>query len=140
MRLVRNRTFGARAIVPALLLIALTVVAQAAAQGRPATVTDSGVQAGRKVFLGVGQCARCHGSEGQGTDDGVPLISGTWKLGDGSYPWLMHIIRHAGVSARGRDGDPQAMRGPTLLAPEEVKAVACYVWSISRGRAPRPKS
>jgi mono/diheme cytochrome c family protein len=140
MRFIRNRIPSARGIVPALLLSALALVAQAAAQERPATVPDSQIQAGRKVFLGVGQCSRCHGSEGQGTDDGAPLISGTWKLGDGSYRWLTHIISHAGVSARGRDGDPQAMRGPALLAPEELRAVACYVWSISRGRAPRPKS
>lgn len=116
-------------------LASLALPSRAEGQGQPA-MSDSLIQAGRKVYIGLGQCARCHGDQGQGTEEGVPLVSGSWKLGDGSYDWLVHVIRHAGVSARGRDGERQAMRGPALLFPDEIRAVASYVWSISRGRGP----
>ena len=77
----------------------------------------------------------CHGVRGEGTAEAEPLISGVWKLGNGSYDWLAHVTRHSGIAARGRDGDPLPMRGPTLLSADEVTAVAAYVWTISRGRA-----
>jgi mono/diheme cytochrome c family protein len=107
------------------------------AQARPAGVTDSMLTFGREIYLGTGQCARCHGEQGEGTAEGEPLRAGTWKLGSGDYEWLTSIIRHSGVAARGRDGDPLAMRGPTLLSPDEIRAVAAYVWSISRDRVPK---
>jgi hypothetical protein len=59
-------------------------------------------------------------------------------LGDGGFPWLLHMTRHAGWGARGRDGDPRPMRGPGVLDSAEVRRVAGYVFSISRQK-PQPK-
>lgn len=105
------------------------------AQARPPAVTDAAIGRGKTLYAGKGDCARCHGGKGEGTPEGVSLTSERWKLGPGSYEWLQHVIRHSGIAARGRDGDPQPMRGPTLLTPAEINDVAAYVWSISRKKA-----
>jgi mono/diheme cytochrome c family protein len=106
--------------------------AGAAAQERPAGVTDTAVARGQQLYAGKGNCATCHGTVGEGTEEGSSLTTGKWELGDGSYAWLQRVIRHSGIGARGRDGDPMPMRGPTLLSPEEIADVAAYVWTISR--------
>ena len=125
-------------VIGACALLGLAGAGGAAAQDHPAGVTDSTIAAGQEVYAGRGQCVKCHGDEGQGTAEATALDSGQWKLTDGSYEGLLLVIRHSGISAAGRDGDPLPMRGPTLLQPGEVRAVAAYVWSISRARAPKP--
>lgn len=119
------------------LTLALTVAACHAAQvspGPPPGATEQEVMAGRDLYHGLGGCATCHGDAGVGTAEGPELVGGTWQLGDGSLPWLEHMTRHGGLGARSRDDDPQAMRGPTALDSAQVRRVAIYVWSISRGR------
>jgi mono/diheme cytochrome c family protein len=123
-----------------LLLVTFAATGSAAAQGapRPAGVTKAKIRSGGSIYHGVGNCAGCHGQKGEGTPDGTTLIKGQWRLGDGSYEWLVHITRHAGIGARGRSGDPAPMRGPTQLDSVQVDAVAAYVWSISRAMKPGP--
>ena len=104
----------------------------------PAGIDSASIAAGRQLYGGRGACATCHGERGEGTPDGPSLIAEPWTLGDGSFQWLQHITRHAGWGARGRDGEPQRMRGPTVLDSAEVRRVAAYVFSISRAK-PRPK-
>jgi mono/diheme cytochrome c family protein len=116
-------------------MLCLAVAEGASGQARPLGITDSTIARGRRLYDGKGACAKCHGDRGQGTPEGVSLTSGPWKLGSGSYEWICHIVRHSGIGARGRDGDPMPMRGPTLLSPDEVNTVAGYVWSISRAKA-----
>jgi mono/diheme cytochrome c family protein len=128
-----------RAISLAIMALALGPgSAQAQADSLPPDVTPALVRAGAEIYAGQGHCARCHGERGQGTEEGPPLTAGQWKLGSGDYDWLIHITRHSGIAAWGRDGDPVPMRGPTLLSDEEVRAVAAYVWTISRDRRPGP--
>lgn len=127
-----------RLMICALLLASLVAAAPADAQAtpRPDGVTDARIGAGDTIYHGVGNCAGCHGLKGEGTPDGATLITGQWKLGDGSYEWLIHITRHAGIGARGPAGDPAPMRGPTQLDAGQVEAVAAYIWSISRAMKP----
>lgn len=94
------------------------------------------VAAGRELYQGRGGCVPCHGDRAEGTPDGPSLIAGPWKLGDGSLPWLLHIVRHAGWGTRNREGDPRPMRGPTVLDSAGVRQVAEYVFSISRRKPP----
>ena len=109
--------------------------------GLPPGVTAADTAAGHELFHGVGGCSGCHGASGVGTPDGPPLVEGRWKLGDGSYEWLVHMTRHGGLGMRDRGGDPASMRGPTALDSLRVRQVAGYVWAISRGRRePRPAS
>ncbi|HEU5303930.1 MAG TPA: cytochrome c [Gemmatimonadales bacterium] len=119
------------------LLIGTGPVAAQDTAPAPAGVDSASIAAGRLLYQGRGQCVGCHGERGQGTADGPSLIGGPWTLGDGSFPWLLHLTRHAGWGARSREGDPQPMRGPTVLDSAEVRRVAAYVFSISR-RKDRP--
>lgn len=104
----------------------------------PARVDSASIAAGRLLYQGRGGCVPCHGEHAEGTSDGPSLIAGPWMLGDGSFPWLLHITRHAGWGTRSREGDPRPMRGPTVLDSAEVRWVAAYVFSISR-RKPQSK-
>jgi mono/diheme cytochrome c family protein len=100
----------------------------------PSGVTVEQVRLGFDLYHGKGACGTCHGELGVGAPDGPPLVVGQWKLGPGTMEWLAHMTRHAGWGATSRHGEPQPMRGPTVLDSAEVRAVASYVWSISRGR------
>ncbi len=104
------------------------------AAGLPPGVTAADTAAGNGLFHGVGGCNDCHGETGVGAGDGPALVDGKWKLGDGSYEWLVHMTRHGGLGVRDRGGDPKAMRGPTMLDSVQVRQVAGYVWAISRAR------
>lgn len=104
----------------------------------PAAVDSASIAAGRLLFEGRGGCVPCHGEQGEGTPEGPSLIAEPWTLGDGSFPWLLHITRHAGWGTQSREGDPRPMRGPTVLDSAEVRRVAAYVFSISRLK-PQPK-
>lgn len=118
----------------ALLATLVTGPLRAQEIARPEGVTPERVVEGLRLYHTKGACAGCHGDLALGTVDGPLLVSGRWKLGPGNYEWLVHMTRHAGWGATARAGDPQPMRGPTVLDPAEVNAVAAYVWSVSRGR------
>lgn len=115
--------------------LAATAPIQAQQPGTP-QFSKATIAAGESLYYGAGGCAECHGPNGAGTPDGPSLSAEPWTLGDGSFEWLLHITRHAGWGARGRDGEPQRMRGPTALDSMQVRRVAAYVYSISRAKAP----
>lgn len=102
----------------------------------PTGVTVADTATGNALFHGTGGCSNCHGDAGVGGDEGPELRGGRWKLGDGSYDWLVHITRHGGYGIRDRGGEPMPMRGPTVLDSVQVRQVAAYVWTISRERQP----
>jgi mono/diheme cytochrome c family protein len=106
----------------------------------PSHVSEASIAAGRDLFQGSAACSTCHGERGAGTPDGPTLVSGSWRLGDGSYDWLVHMTQHAGWGAPARGDDPRPMRGPTGLDATQVSQVAAYVWFISRQKAPARKS
>ena len=127
----------------ALLALALvTLMAGCAGQsqsGEPTgapTISVADTAIGNQLFHGLGDCNDCHGDGGVGTPEGPPLVSGTWKLGDGSYEWLLRMTPHAGWGVRERGGDPRPMRGPGVLDSVQVDQVTRYVWTISRDRRP----
>lgn len=124
---------GRGAVFMATLMFAAPLAAQEVT--RPEEITVERVEQGLRLYHTKGACTVCHGELGIGTPDGPELVAGQWKLGPGTYEWLRHITRHAGWGATSREGDPQPMRGPTVLDSAEVSAVAAYLWSISRGRA-----
>jgi cbb3-type cytochrome c oxidase subunit III len=110
--------------------------AQEPAQARPPEVTDSLIERGRKVFAGSARCAACHGTQGEGTEAGPSLVDGEWLHGDGGYAQIVQVVRH-GVSRRESEtGRPMPMRGLVPLGEAGLRAVAAYVWSLSRQRDP----
>ncbi len=135
MRHSNNRL--ATAMAPWLMLgLGLLISSPASSQevAAPAGVTTESVRTGFDLYHGKGACDQCHGELALGTPDGPALVTGRWKLGPGTVEWLAHITRHAGWGATSRGGDPLPMRGPTVLDTAEIRAVATYVWSVSRGR------
>lgn len=103
----------------------------------PDGVTAEMVAEGRRLFQG-GACVRCHGQSGGGGENGPSLRSGPWLHIRGSYPELTRIIT-TGVSAQARK-DPSRRfpmnprGGPMNLTDDQVRAVAAYVYTISRNK------
>ena len=98
----------------------------------PPGATREMVALGNRVFHGEiagAACAGCHGSSGQGSPVGPSLSSKKWLWSDGSF---------AGITKTIADGVPEpkdyrsAMppMGGTQLTPDQLSAVAAYVWSL----------
>ena len=86
---------------------------------------------GDRVFHGEaanGQCSNCHAADGKGTPNGNDLTAGMFIWSDGSVKELKRTILHNMAVAPGMDGD---------LKPEDVDAVAAYVWAISHQSQPQ---
>jgi mono/diheme cytochrome c family protein len=91
----------------------------------PSGFTREHVVHGDRVFHGEaanGQCSVCHGIDGKGTPNGNDLTAGMFVWSDGSVKELKRTILHNMAVAPGMDGD---------LKPDDVDAVAAYVWAIS---------
>ena len=84
---------------------AVELPAQEATQ-LPRGVTAADTAAGDSLFHTLGGCYSCHGAGGVGADTGPGFQEGRWKLGDGSYEWLVHITRHGGYGIRNRGDEP----------------------------------
>ncbi len=130
-----------RAVAPAVCLASLALFGPLACRATKDSARDDlspdRLAQGQALFTGAGGCAECHGPDGAGATDGPSLTTGPWSLGDGSLDWLIHMTQHGGWGSTGRDGDPQRMRGPTVLDSAQVRLVAGYVFSISRGKTPK---
>ena len=103
----------------------------AGAQELPDGVTPAMVEAGESIYTGVGACMTCHGPEGAGTPIGPVLSDGEWLHGDGSYDFLVEIIND-GVMQPTQFGVPMLPRGGTQISDDDVRALAAYVWTLSR--------
>ena len=98
----------------------------------PPGATHEMVALGRKVYFGqVGgaACTACHGDDAHGSTLGPNLTDKKWLWSNGSYAGIARTIRN-GVQR------PKKYRSPMppirdQLTPDQIKAVAAYVWSIS---------
>jgi len=91
-----------------------------------------------RVFHGLeggAACAGCHGSNGQGTPVGPNLTGKKFLWSDGSYAGIKKTVTE-GVSEPKEFRSAMPPMGGTELTPDQLSAVAAYVWSLSR-RAPR---
>lgn len=120
------------ALLAALLVLAALPEA-VAAQELPPGVTAETVERGRQLYLGDGFCHTCHGRDGRGLPDlGAGLTGGDWSYSDGSLEGLAEVIREGVLAETSSTGIPMPPRGGARLSPEEVRALAAYVWSLSR--------
>ena len=81
---------------------------------------------GDRVFHGEaagGRCSSCHGWDARGTPIGNDLTTGMYIWADGSVNGIKRVLKHNMSIAPGMDGD---------LKPEDVEAVAVYVWALGR--------
>lgn len=110
-----------------------SAAAAAGSQELPEGVTGAMVMEGERLFGGTGFCYTCHGAEGRGIPQlGADLTDGEWVHTDGSYEELVRLIRVGISSEDSRVGVPMPPRGGGRLSDDQVRAVAAYVWALSR--------
>lgn len=90
---------------------------------------------GDSVFhgqAGGGTCYACHGQDAKGSGVGPNLTDGEWLNTDGSLEGITKVVQ-TGVPTPKKAPAPMPPMGGASLTPEQVRAVAAYVYSLSRG-------
>jgi mono/diheme cytochrome c family protein len=89
------------------------------------------VERGKQVFTGPGMCFACHGTAARG-GAGPNLTDTVWIHSRGEFEKIVATIT-AGVSSReSRSGMMMPPRGGSAISDADLRAVAAYVWSLSR--------
>lgn len=99
-----------------------------------AQITPQLIALGDSIFQGKvagGTCQTCHGAGAKGTMLAPDLTDNQWHNGDGSYQFIVNTITN-GVLKPMKYPGPMPPKGGAPLTPEQVKAVAAYVYSLSR--------
>jgi glucose/arabinose dehydrogenase/mono/diheme cytochrome c family protein len=99
----------------------------------PRGATRDMLALGDRIFhgeVGDAACTGCHGASGAGTPLGPDLTDTKWLWSDGSYGGITQTIT-VGVSQPKEYRSPMPPMGGAQLAPEQVSAVAAYVWGLS---------
>jgi len=107
--------------------------AGAAALPVPQGATREMVALGQRIYrgqVGGAACTGCHGESAEGTPLGPDLTSKKWLWSDGSYAGIKKTIIE-GVSQPKQYRSPMPPMGGAQLTPEQVSALAAYVWAIS---------
>jgi mono/diheme cytochrome c family protein len=101
--------------------------------GLPQGVTAQMVQEGHRVYHGPGICLTCHGQDGRGTALGPALDDQQWlNIPTGSYEEIMEVVR-TGVARPVAHPAPMPPMGGANLSDADLRAVAAYVYGLSRG-------
>jgi mono/diheme cytochrome c family protein len=105
----------------------------AAMQELPEGVTMAMVEEGEAIYGGAGICMTCHAPDGSGVPNlGADLTDDEWTHSDGSYDGITATVL-AGVTAdASTSGVPMPAKGGTSITDDQVKAVAAYVWTLSK--------
>ena len=107
----------------------------------PEGATRQVVALGERIYrgqVGGAACTGCHGDNGEGTPLGPPLTGKKWLWSDGSYAGIKKTITE-GVSQPKEYRSPMPPMGGAQLTPEQVSAVAAYVWAISHRGSANPQ-
>ncbi|TMQ32983.1 MAG: cytochrome c [Planctomycetota bacterium] len=114
-----------------LVIAAAPCRAQEAGSAQP---TAAQISLGESIFLGKeagGTCWGCHGKNGKGTGNAPDLTDATWLDADGSLGSIESTIT-SGVPKPKKFAAPMPPMGGGKLSPDQVKAVAAYVYSLSQ--------
>jgi len=118
----------------ALLAVAGTAWGQKPKTPPPPKITPAMIALGDSIFhgqVGGAACFGCHGAQGKGMPKLAPdLTSGKWIHGDGSYDAIMKTIEQ-GVPKPTEAAGPMPPMGGAKLTPDQLKAVAAWVYSLS---------
>ena len=99
----------------------------------PDGVTAEMVDDGKSIFTGRGICATCHGPDATGIPNlGGNLTDGEWIHSDGSLDGIVGAIVDGVPAGASTVGMPMPPRGGSGISDDQVKAVAAYVWTLSR--------
>lgn len=101
------------------------------------SITPAMSARGDSVFHGKlagGTCHVCHGEDAKGTAGLAPdLTAGKWLNGDGSYAFIVSTVQKGVPSPKESPAAMPPMGGVNLTA-DQVRAVAAYVYSLSRSK------
>jgi mono/diheme cytochrome c family protein len=110
--------------------------------GNAAAISASLVAFGDSIFHGKaagGACLMCHGADAKGTPGLAPnLTTGKWLNGDGTYPFIVRTVQN-GVPEPKQGPAPMPPMGGAQLTPEQVRAVAAYVYSLTHPELRNPR-
>src|ERR1700730_1730309 len=99
----------------------------------PEGATREMVMLGERIYrgqVGGAACTGCHGEHGEGTPLGPTLTGKKWLWSDGSYAGIAKTITE-GVSQPKQYRSPMPPMGGAQLTPDQVSALAAYVWGLS---------
>ncbi|HEX8764453.1 MAG TPA: c-type cytochrome, partial [Candidatus Acidoferrum sp.] len=99
----------------------------------PPGATREMVALGDSIYhgkAGGAACVGCHGDSGQGTPLGPALTGKEWLWSDGSLAGIKKTITE-GVLQPKKYRAPMPPKGGAQLTPDQLSAVAAYVWSFS---------
>jgi|SRR5579872_4777070 len=105
----------------------------------PEGATREMVALGERIYHGQvagAACAGCHGERGEGTPLGPPLTGKKWLWSDGSYAGIKKTITE-GVDQPKEYRSPMPPMGGAQLTPEQLTAVAAYVWALGHQASPK---
>ncbi len=88
---------------------------------------------GERIYrgqVGGAACTGCHGEAGEGSPLGPPLTVKKWLWSDGSYAGIKKTITE-GVPEPKQYREAMPAMGGAQLTPQQVSAVAAYVWGLS---------
>jgi len=99
----------------------------------PEGATREMVALGERIYhggVGGATCMTCHGPAGRGSTLGPDLTTNKWLWSDGSYKGIARTITD-GVMEPKKYRNAMPPLGGAQLAPDQVLALATYVWSLS---------
>jgi glucose/arabinose dehydrogenase/mono/diheme cytochrome c family protein len=99
----------------------------------PKGATPEMIALGKRIYsgkLGGAPCSGCHGDAGQGSALGPVLNGKTWLWSDGGVGGIGKTITE-GVAQPKNYRAPMPPFGGAQLTPDQVKALAAYVWTLS---------
>ena len=106
----------------------------------PEGATREMVVLGERIYrgqVGGAACTGCHGGSGEGSPLGPPLTGKKWLWSDGSYAGIAKTITD-GVSQPKQYRSPMPPMGGAQLTPDQVSALAAYVWGVGHRASPNP--
>jgi mono/diheme cytochrome c family protein len=102
-------------------------------QELPEGVTAAMIEEGEGIYNGAGICMSCHGATGEGIPNlGADLTDDEWLHVDGSYEQIVENIMTGVTAQESSSGVPMPAKGGTAITDDQVKAVAAYVWTLSK--------
>ncbi len=131
-----NASPGKRAAAPAAPPEGLKKDAGSADLPVPPGATKEAVALGNRVYhaqVGTATCIGCHGADGSGTALGPNLTAGKLVWSDGSLDGIKKSITD-GVAKPKNYRSAMPPMGGAQLSPDQVSAVAAYVWAIGHAK------
>lgn len=118
------------------LLLGLGLLALASgpvAAQTPDGVDEGLIREGETLYRSTALCFACHGPNGQGVPGaGVDLTDDEWLHADGSFEAIVGQVLNGVGPSETKSGIIMLPKGGSVISDEQARAVAAYVWSLSR--------